>query len=209
MAPLNLIIGLAPLAVVSGLSFRWQETVLTCNTCFNHNRLIFYQMIATYYIFLSCVYSPQVAQDNLAMAWARSVCMNDSKAAAAVGVAQRAGRTTAATPPGESRGWWRCCCWRWEGTCQRNRCILVIALLWQVEVATYFIRQNVNNGYVWLHHLPSKVPRAIHACTLAVACHNCLPLQLAQLQCSGGLSLSLGRFPLSVYVFLEERRVHV
>ena len=39
-----------------------------------------------------------------------------------------------------------------------------------------------------------------------VACHNCLPLQLAQLQCNGGLSLSLGRFPLSVYVFLEERK---
>ena len=49
---------------------------------------------------------------------------------------------------------------------------------------------------------------AIRECTLMVADHNCLPLQLAQLQCSGGLSLSLGRFPLSVYVFLEERRVH-
>ena len=108
---------------------------------------------------LSCVCSPQVAQDNLAMAWARSVCMNDSKAAAAVGAAQRAERTTAAMPPGESRGWWRCWWWRHlpEKPLHTRACTYVASRI----VATYLIRPNVNNGFVWLHHLPSKVPRAI------------------------------------------------
>ena len=94
------------------------------------------------------------------------------------------------------------------GTCQRNRCILVLALLWQVEVAgSYQIPKTLYKQWICMASKPQGHTR-MHPGG-GMACHNCLPLQLAQLQCSGGLSLSLGRFPLSVYVFLEERRVHV